>query len=307
MGKNRLIKSEEDRARHIWRIFGEKYPRFCIGNYGPITIDRILIPPDEKDRNGDDDSEFLKAKSYFEELITLSFDELELRYREFLEEQERAFNEMHPLNVENALATDNVIDIYSKMAFWTIDEGIALILERSPSKLNKKNIAKLSRQPAIAGKYIILSEIADRARLAHKLSSRNPPEKFLNWAESVEIEVPRKLDQAVRSKQTINWKKRCEELSKELEEAQAKIELLKTKTQCTDISERERESLLKMIIGMAMEQYVHDPLRRPHGNCQKHRKRPSGSWFKTGSRHHQKVPAPGKRPIPTRQSRIGIC
>ncbi|MBL4618696.1 MAG: hypothetical protein JKX88_01190 [Marinicaulis sp.] len=259
MGKDHPIKSEKDRASHIWRIFGEKYPQFCISNYGTITLDNILITPSKKDGGSSDYSEFLKAKGYFEELVKLTFNELGVRYSEFLEEQERAFNELHPLNVKSALASDSVIDMYSKMALWTIDEAVALILDRSPSMLNKKNISKLSRQPKIVSKYNVISIIADRARLAHKLSAFNPPDKFLDWAESVEIEVPAKLDQAVRSKQKVNWKKRCDELGKELEQAKAEIDHLKAKKQETSISERERESLLKMILGIAMEQYDHDP------------------------------------------------
>ena len=122
--------------------------------------------------------------------------------------------------------------------------------------------------------YRRLCEIIERAQLHGQLSKPIRPALFINWAKQFHIHCPSDLERYIvgYGHQLVDWKKRHEQLKTRtdavLSERDAKIdELRKTLAQLSRVARadeksmqpKERNSMLKMIIGMAVRGYGYDP------------------------------------------------
>lgn len=204
----------------------------------------------------------------------------ELRARLEKEEQERFFNQPY------AQADFNH---WSKAAHWTLDEAIALSFGRAPEVVTWQKVMPCLNISAFAKQYQRRRDLALRAVAWQQLFDPVLPGIFLAWAERIDEPVPPKLVAAVKARgiQIADWKKLYDDLLASREENHKKwmeicngqtalIEELKrriddlencpatTEDAATTASEkslstRERDSLLKLIIGMAMCGYAYDP------------------------------------------------
>jgi hypothetical protein len=202
-------------------------------------------------------------------------------------------------NVPQVRAEPGTYEYWAKAALWSIDEATALLLERNPGSVNLGQVRPYERMSAFAKKYCGLHELLRRAVEARQLGQSNPPARFVAWAKGNKIDIPKGLEDAVEDLglQVADWRSLFEQAKKQLEECRAKqletvdwaktqigeasdktqeviagykdlladrdgvIEELQAKMgQNTDsLGARERESLLKLIIGMAVKGYAHDP------------------------------------------------
>ena len=96
---------------------------------------------------------------------------------------------------------------WGKMALWSLDEAVALSLNRNPGRVNWETIqgdasshvpAAFLRSP-FPGEYARRRELAKRAHKVHELSDPVRPEKFLSWALHVFDDVPWELVEQVSS------------------------------------------------------------------------------------------------------------
>ncbi|MBO6697137.1 MAG: hypothetical protein JJ884_09110 [Maricaulis sp.] len=106
---------EQIRISKMWDIFGEKYPKFCvIGNYRYRP--EGIFTSNEEDRLSAD---YVEAKAFYEELSSLDEDDLQSRWRAFVDEEparkrkQAELNEAkHWHNRPAALANEAVYDFY---------------------------------------------------------------------------------------------------------------------------------------------------------------------------------------------------
>lgn len=183
-------------------------------------------------------------------------------------------------------------DYWSKMAHWSIDEAIALSLGRSPQIVNMKSVQPylapdLDRTPAspFAVEYARRMELAKRSVTWKQLFDPVLPSLFLAWSRRLELGVPAELTRAVeaRGPWLADWKDMYDEmkvvcegwqrtsqgqaakivgLTDALAQATSERDALSEQAKAprkADLSTRERETLFKLVVGMAVRGYRYDP------------------------------------------------
>jgi hypothetical protein len=208
-----------------------------------------------------------------------------------------------------AVAAD--FEHWSKTAFWTIDEGVALTFGKSPDKITWDKIKSYVNVSKFARDFELCRDLALRAKALNQLASSNLPGFFLAWAKKLDITYPVELEDAVvaRGNWIGDWQASYErevknhaatverakaEIAKTLQLAQeshdkaleigkkavaerdaliadltsqiasleTQLDEAKAKKPAADkkpLDLRERESLLKLVIGMASCGYNYRP------------------------------------------------
>jgi hypothetical protein len=227
-------------------------------------------------------------------LASLSSEEITARYnaekqREYqllVEKAERAEQE-HFFNQPRANAD---FQHWSKLAHWTLDEAVALSFGKAPESVNWPTISKYLQLSPFAVQYSRRRELALRAAQWKHLYDPVLPGIFLAWAKGLEIEVPAALVEAVQKRGTIrDWKSLYDELKTAhanreaswtaLDEAKDRTIVAKDRVVAAleervrhlearqvppekQLGARERESLLKLVIGMAVGGYGYESTAR---------------------------------------------
>ena len=206
----------------------------------------------------------------------------ELKAKARLEEDQRFFNR-----------PDAVADFahWSKAAHWTLDEAVALSFGKAPEVVKWESVKEYINVSPFAVHYGKVRDLALRAKQWQQLDDLVLPGVFLAWAKRIEIDYPPELEKQViaRGHNVGDWKSRYDELkvqsdkdiaaakvlvaekddliagltqeSNTLRERVAELELAiqnapkKEKPLLT----RERDSALKLIIGMAVRGYGYYP------------------------------------------------
>jgi hypothetical protein len=194
------------------------------------------------------------------------------------EEQLRFFNRPH------AKAD---LTHWSKASYWTLDEAIALSFGKAPEVVTWKRVKEYCGSPQCPGssfavKYGRVRDLALRAKASKQLDDPVLPNSFLAWARRMEIEVPGELIEQVEKRGNViaDWKdlydKLKEQVDKLVEERDKIASICKTVIQERDelnqkleatlptasdasLRQSERDSLLKMVLGMAMAAYGYKP------------------------------------------------
>lgn len=169
----------------------------------------LLVPvtPEEKQRQ---DELRQRIEHRRQELLTLrltnanEFTKLvvELRVRDAAEaEAQRLFNQ------PQACAD---FDHWSKLDYWTLEEGVALCFGRSPMAVNKKSIEPVRDVSAFARQFMDALEIATRARAMDQIADSNIPGFFIAWAKRMELPFPAELEALVAKRGPIvDWQAAC--------------------------------------------------------------------------------------------------
>lgn len=202
-------------------------------------------------------------------------------------EQERFFNQ------PGAIAD---FQHWSRASYWTLEEATALALGEAPEVVNAKALAPLTSASPFAKEFFRLFDLTKRAVWAGQLWEPSLPTIFLAWAKRMEIQVMPALAAAVEARglQIADWKTlydglstshaklkaEAEVVARTLEETRAldkqAIDLLRSRISELELaaknrshapiekplSTRARETLLKILIGMAVKGYAFDPLAK---------------------------------------------
>ena len=197
------------------------------------------------------------------------------------DEQERFFNQPY--------ATADFAH-WSKAAHWTLDEAIALSFGKAPEVVNWEKVKPYAGTSPLAFQYQRRRDLALRAVTWQQLFDPVLPGIFLAWAKRTDLAVAPELELAVtaRGVQVADWKKLYDDLNAKFVEhhkgwmklseeqseliyrAQVRIAELEARLASAatpspsavpqkSLGTRERESLLKLIIGMAISGYGYDP------------------------------------------------
>lgn len=125
---------------------------------------------------------------------------------------------------------------WANIDYWTPDETVSLSFGRSPDVVNKKRLSRfIAEQPRFATEFFYRNEQIMRAVSTGTLPEKISPKEFIDWAQSKEMDVPEEL--LVQHK-TPSTRQRDE-----------------IKTSQKQLKERERDSLLKLILGMSVDSY----------------------------------------------------
>jgi hypothetical protein len=180
---------------------------------------------------------------------------------------------------------------WSKAAHWTLDEAVALSFGRAPEVVKWDSVKDLVKDSPFAAKYGRVRDLALRAKAWKQLYDPVLPGIFLAWARRMEIEVPPELVVQVEARGIViaDWKDMFDKLktqsaddgavmltflgAKQLEIAELTQERDRLRERVAELEQaaqearvkgkplltKERESLLKLIIGMAVKVYRYDP------------------------------------------------
>ncbi len=135
--------------------------------------------------------------------------------------------------------TEALVDFrfWAELPCWTAGEAVALSLGRSPNVVNEASFtaAKRTQYPKLADEFFHRAEFVNRAVSVGDLSSNIPPRSFVDWAGKKELVIHDEL------------------LSHVVDPA---IDRPNDLMDSSDLlQERERDSLLKLILGMSVDRY----------------------------------------------------
>ncbi|MFO1184769.1 MAG: hypothetical protein U1E56_08285 [Bauldia sp.] len=201
------------------------------------------------------------------------------------EAEERERNESY--NLPSARAN---FEHWARAAFWTLEEAVALCLGRAPEKLSEHILGQKESYSPFAAKYMGLLRLAQRATWDGSTDKhRNQPLQFLAWARRLQIEMDPELLAALGrlGLDVPDWKARYDALRATAESERKRLlsDLEQERKNSTALAAtvsdlgagkpaptagdppasekplgaRERESLLKLAIGMAVIGYSYDP------------------------------------------------
>ena len=167
---------------------------------------------------------------------------------------------------ENASASGHFA-YWGKLAHWKLDEAVILMLGKNPKRWRKREAHdQLVRQ------YDLVYELALRAAQEDELpvtvwstgQSRVQPAAFLKWAKGVGVKIPFELEKEVQARQTFlvdtqAKDKQIAKLTRERDALRERVSKLERTASDTPLHETERASLLKLILGMAVDAYHYNP------------------------------------------------
>jgi len=172
----------------------------------------------------------------------------ESRQRAEREERDRFFNEPHARADFHKWGT---------MAYWTIDESIALWSGKEPSVVTWERVKSLTEISSFAKQFADRREIANRAALVNEIGTSNYPSTFIAWANRIGPPFPEELVAKVVERGSIaDWHtlydQQCAEHARTraiLAEAEKQIQELQAKPGevTKPLEGRERSNLLRII------------------------------------------------------------
>jgi hypothetical protein len=180
---------------------------------------------------------------------------------------------------------------WSKAAYWRIPEAVALLFGEDPEAV-QRHLSKSTttyrrvryRIQPFASEYDKICDLANRAVRARQLTALPSPGIFLAWARRNEIKYPDELERQVllHGHKIVDWQSMHEALRRRFCKKEQEISAL---TQCRDhlllrvsdleeqlqrtgpkpLGTRERDSVMKLILGMAIRGYSYDPMASRNG------------------------------------------
>jgi hypothetical protein len=176
----------------------------------------------------------------------------------------------------NFPADASTYDYWSKASYWTLDEAVLLARGRRPEFCNLEHLRANRSVSAFAGEFARLRELAKRAVTMGQLFDPVVPTFFLAWAKRMDFPVVPDLIEAVeaRGEQILDWKSiadtREETIETYKQTVKAQGEFIERLTNALreertrqpsekGLGTRERESLPKLALGMAIKGYSYDP------------------------------------------------
>ncbi len=166
---------------------------------------------------------------------------------------------------------------WSKAACWTLEEAVALSLGKAPEQVRWETIRSYYTDSRFAQQYYRRRDLVARAKTCVQLYDPVLPGLFLAWAKRNGIDVVPELEAAVAKQgvQVADWKtlydeqceslRSCQETNEGLQRRISELESNSSPSQPREprdekaLGTRERDSLLKLVIGMATKGYRYDP------------------------------------------------
>lgn len=147
-----------------------------------------------------DDLRNLSRAQILERAEAVAISEAEKKSKAQAEEEETQF-----FNLPGARAD---IDHWSRMSLWTLDQAVALSLDRDPRIVNWESIKRYRLQSNFVASFEARLMLVTSAKDAGQLWDCTYPNLFLAWARRMRFEVPAHLAGAIRALgiQIADWK-----------------------------------------------------------------------------------------------------
>ena len=205
--------------------------------------------------------------AYRQELSKLPLAEVKALYKIELEKQYAEDDERRFFNEAKASGD---YEHWGRMDVWGLDEATALSFGKDPRVVDWGRIEFiLSYTSPFASKYHDMRDIIKRSVLAKNLTDPIKPEIFIAWADKNGITFPDRLKEIIkmRSTESVDWRARYEDLTKStgavIAEQETKISDLMQDLEKAlaekPLKTRERDTICKIILGMAIKGYAYDP------------------------------------------------
>lgn len=209
----------------------EKRFRFILERRFPEMLDpkykvgpgRIHLPPEMAAR----------YKAVVEEIKSLDAGEFERCYQElFRAHMEKVRAELEAARPYNRPAGRPDFAYWGKMPLWSLDEAVALSLDRAPEVATWRTIKLDVDKSALAASFARHRELYQRGMAAAEIAFPARPAAFIEWANGRSIDLPQAMIAAVNARAPIaNLKEsyvgeveRRQELERELEHLKAEVE-----------------------------------------------------------------------------------
>ena len=222
------------------------------------------LSPEAKRRNEEIAREVSEYRAFLDKM---PFSELEVLHREELEKQHLEDDQARFFHAPSAEAD---LDYWSKMAHWSLDEAIALSFGKAPERVGLESLANISStESPFVHEYQRTMELARRAIVWKQLFDPVLPTIFVKWAHENDISLPDELIAKVeaRSGKHVDWQQEYETiLEKHKAYAETTEQLIDTlrkriahfesnRSEPKPLHTKERESLMKLVLGMAIGGY----------------------------------------------------
>jgi hypothetical protein len=252
---------------------------------GPKEIDYISYLvirkfPNLDSASADNSGSREPSERYRKQLSTLANSELKKLYNAELIDQYLGGDQRQVFNEHDAPAD---FEYWSKMTYWTLDEAVALSFGKNPKIISGTGLITTAayKSPFIE-EFNKTKELALRAVKWSKLYDPVMPVLFVTWTKENGIPFPPELAKKVHnlSKNLVDWKKRYKDLfDRSTEELITANQIIDIKNQIIQELEsskytekplltRERETLLKLVIGMAISGYSYQPKEKRNSAVQ---------------------------------------
>lgn len=193
--------------------------------------------------------------------------EIELKRQH--EERERSKEANYFFNQSNSNATEDELEYWAKMPYWTMEEALTLMFGKHPDVVNWDNIKHYKDKSAFAKDYSKIRELILRAISTNELKCskdlvglspvKAKPADILTWVKKKGTQVNGTLEKMVleQNKEATDYKA----LYRENEELKNRIRDLERNSPQKTASAltKELESKNKIIIAMAKKHYRFDP------------------------------------------------
>lgn len=219
-----------------------------------------------------------EAEALRQSLLNMTFHHIQGLYSSALNAHSGAWSNGWFYDLPNAQAD---FEHWAKMDYWKLDEALALSFGKNPHRVVWGKLQEFRELSPLAREFEKRREIVYRSKTIKQLSDPVLPGKFIIWALEKGFKMPAELRKNVEKFGNIlDWKQAYDKLNatyaqlnqlfdkqKELHAAEiarleASIKNLEEKANSItekNLSVRERESLFKIIIGMAIIGYRYDP------------------------------------------------
>lgn len=182
--------------------------------------------------------------AYRTELQSLSRDDIDGRVNEELAKEAGAQDERN----EAAFAD------WSQLALWTLQEAVVLTLGKNPDTWS--SLDDTVEFSLLGMRFAKLRRRISRAKDARELTDPVSPKEFIAWADTNGVSIPPWFKQNVDQGQATD-PKGLYETSHQLSAVTSELEGLKVPDR--PVGGKERNTFLKLVLGMALRGYGYDP------------------------------------------------
>lgn len=267
-----------------------KFPKLAVFRHAAVRETASL--------SGDEWRDLLdQAEAYRQELATTPAAERQALVAQARQEEIKRYNEYREIEEKkrffNRPTADADFAHWASASYWTLDEATALSFGKDPRVVSWKAIEPHVQISPFAKSFEARRDLIYRAGVMGQLAKQTVPSIVLAWAERMHIPMPMELAEAVKALglQIADWKTLHDEAVENQEQLATLIDVQKNFIAAKDIEStnlrqhieelnkrirelesepqqakpekpmhaKERESLLKMIIGMAIGYHGHDP------------------------------------------------
>jgi len=167
-----------------------------------------------------------KLNNYPDNLMLNLAEEERLIYTAFLGNHDETV--LQEFAFFNRAESDAIFDHWLKLPYWSAEEAVSLLFGKEPTRVNKESLERVDGFSSFVTNYHQRLEQVVRAIDAGLMPEQITPKSLILWAAQTGIEVPDELQKLATYTDTKNKE---------------------------GLSETERTSMLKIILGMAVSKY----------------------------------------------------